>query len=138
MNIIHKPVFNFEDVNKHYGPCKYICTTEIKGNNSPCDVFFLTEGPHPEFGNKYFYLKKHISGASYIGNADCVESEDFALNCIADEKGNWHYSQYRHDYNDVGTGAIDGGRSYTKIVGSQVGFPQTATFIVRGGEFIQI
>jgi hypothetical protein len=47
---------------------------------------------------------------------NCDGIEDLTFSMIEGPSG-WEYSQHRHDYRQVGLTAIDGGRSYTKLVG---------------------
>ena len=115
--IVHNPVFDVDVVTKHYSekdgvPVKYVCTTELKLNNSPVDIYYR-ETPHPEFRNHYFGLRLSHDGTAYICNADSIDGETIAM--IEDSKGDLHYSSYRHDYKVVDNGnMIDGGRSYVK------------------------
>lgn len=134
--IIHDPQFKTNDVCELYSkkdgvPITYVCTSEVKGNNMPCDIFFR-DTPHPDFGNRYFALVNRNAGV-YIMNADTIEDVDFA--CIKDENGNFHYSQYRHDCRAVnGNQFVDGGRAYVRCGGNPL--PRTTIFRVLDGEMV--
>ena len=136
--IAHDNVFKIDAVIKKFSemdgvPITYVCTSEIGGNNMPCDVFYR-ETPHPEFGNRYFALVSRGS-VMFIMNADTIENEQFA--CISDKSGNLHYSQYRHDYRQVDDCAIDGGRAYSRIIGGKNGgFPDVTYFKVVNGQMV--
>lgn len=141
MVVKHDPITNTKKVcdfykKKDFVPIKYVCTTEIKGNNTPCDVFYRADGSgHPQFGNRYFAIFTDSRG-TFITNADDVENYTFS--CIADSNGDFHYSQYRHDFRAVDTGFVDGGRAYCRIGGSESGgFPVSKTFKVINGKFIE-
>lgn len=137
MTVVSRPQFDTAKVEQHYSekdgvPIKYVCTTELKSYGHVYDIFYR-ETPHPEFGNKYFGLTRN-GDFMYIGNADSVE--DLKFDAIADNVGNYHYSQYTHDFHSVGDCAIDGGRSYTRRVGN-INKP-VKTFIVRNGQFEEL
>lgn len=140
-NVNHRPIFNTEDVVKHYTEkdgvdIQYVCTTALDGGTSAVDVFYR-ETPHPEFGNRYFGLYWHrphfeLPAKLMITNADRVEDLDFEM---VEVNGQWHYSQHRHDFHTVGDVSIDGGRAYLKIVGN-INCP-TIKLGVRDGKFYE-
>lgn len=137
--IAHDHQFKIDVVIQKYSekdgvPISYVCTSEVNGNNAPCDIFFR-ETPHPEFGNRYFALVHRSSGVFIMG-ADSIENESFT--CIPDSNGNLHYSQYRHDCRQVDDYAIDGGRAYVRIIGGKNGgFPATAHLKVVDGKMVR-
>lgn len=139
--IIHNPSLHTNKVVERFEGngerVRYVCTSEIDGNNSPCDVFYRLDGPHPEFGNRYFALRVGMADQVWIMNADSIETETFGM--IQDSKGDFHYSSFRHHFNQIDTGAIDGGRQYVKVCGTEgsSGFPKTTYFVVKDGELIQ-
>lgn len=137
MNVKHYPITNTNKVcetmrSRDGVEISYVCTTEIRGNNLPCDVFFR-ETPHPEFGNRYFAIFAAKDGVR-ITDADCVEEYTFV--CIPDLNGNLHYSRYRHDFVDLDTGSfVDGGRAYVRIGGD---LDNNYTFKVVNGQFVEV
>lgn len=138
MKIKHHSLFNTEKVCEHYSekdgvPIKYVCTSALAGEEFARDIFYR-ETPHPEFGNKYFAIHEWPPGQVWISNADKIE--DVVFDCIENpDTGEWEYSQHRHDYRQVGAVAIDGGRSYTRLVGD-LNVP-VKPFRVKDGEFIE-
>lgn len=124
MNIKHDPLFNVAAIEKHYSeqdgvPVKYVCTSELARSNVPMDIFYR-ETPHPEFGNRYFGMFYSArTDSMMITNADSIEETDFAMINV---DGEFHYSQYRHDYKGFTDAsgnylAIDGGRGYARGAG---------------------
>lgn len=145
MNIVHEPFFKTEEVLKHYEEkdgvsIKYVCTTALKNDTIPVDVFYR-DTPHPEFGNRYFGLYvTPFDGRVMICDADYIEELEFGL--AKDKDGALHYSQHRHDYHPFQTQigdevidcAIDGGRAYVRMLGSAT----YDTYIVKDGEFKEV
>lgn len=134
--IIHKPTLDIAHIEKVYSqkdavPVKYVCSTEVKKNNVPCDIFYRST-PHPIHGNRYFGIGLSHWGA-FIMNAD--EIEEYVFSMVTDSSGNLHYSRYRHDFVSVDNGNfIDGGRSYVRS-SSLYGL---RNFKVKNSEFIEL
>lgn len=133
--IKHYPLFDTEKVIKHYSekdgvPIKYVCTSALGSEEFARDIFYR-DTPHPEFGNRYFAVYDHPIYALLISAADKIEDVGFDM---IEHEGEYHYSQHRHDYRQVGDVAIDGGRAYTKL-GGNMNRP-VKTFRVKDGEFI--
>lgn len=129
----HFPIFGKENVIEYYSkkdgvPIRYVCTTELKPYGTIFDVFYR-DTPHPEFGNRYFGIGYH-NGSLVITDADNVEQLSFC--CIGDGNGFWTYSRGTHHFKNFGDNAIDGGRSYTRIVGNLD--TKVKTFVVKDGE----
>ena len=120
IEINHAPNFDVDKVIEHYKEkdgvdIRYVCTSDLKASDVPCDIFFR-DTPHPEFGNRYFGVYQNpIDDRMYITNADSVEDLEFT--CAQMEDGQMAYSRHRHDLVEVDGGAIDGGRSYTRVIG---------------------
>jgi hypothetical protein len=119
MNIKHRPLFDTEAVTKFYSekdgvPVTYVCTSAPNKQADYAADIFYRETPHPEFGNRYFGLYMNMDNQIMITNCDMIE--DLIFDMIEGMAG-WEYSQHRHDYRNVGSVAIDGGRSYTRIIG---------------------
>lgn len=138
--IKHHPIFDTRRVIDVYSkkdgvPIYYVCTTALDHGTTAGDVFFR-ETPHPEFGNRYFQLfyrqeLDHVTPTLMIRNADIVEDLNFDM--IKGAEG-WEYSQHRHDFREVpGTGlAIDGGRSYCRLVGNNMGHEPRSFQVING------
>jgi hypothetical protein len=132
--IIHNPSFDTEHISKAYSKkdgveVRYVCTSEVNGNNTPCDIFYRSS-PHPEFGNRYFAIGKRIHGA-FITSADSIEDETFAM--VKDPDGNLVYSRFRHDFIMLPNGnMIDGGRAYTRTN------THVRLFKIKDAEFVEI
>lgn len=118
MNIRHNPIFDTEKVAAIYTekdgvPVKYVCTSAPNRSAAYAADIFYRETSHPEFGNRYFalYQNPYSDNAEImIANADPIEGLTFEM---IEVNGEFHYSQHRHDFRDVGNGiAIDGGRDY--------------------------
>ena len=124
MNIQHNPLLTDpKKAEEHYSnkdgvEVKYLCTTEILVSDVPVDVFYR-ETPHPEFGNRYIglYYDRFVNDIM-VCNADKVEELEFGM--IQDHKGVYHYSQTHHDYVNVDSKMIDGGRQYIRHSGDVV------------------
>ena len=119
MNIKHHPLFNIKNIAEYYSekdgvPVTYVCTSAPNKHADYAADIFYRETPHPEFGNRYFGLYMNMENQIMITNCDMIE--DLIFDMIEGAAG-WEYSQHRHDYRQVGQAAIDGGRSYTKLVG---------------------
>ena len=136
MNIDHRPVIKVDIAAEIYSekdgvPVRYVCTSEVDGNNRDCDIFYR-ETPHPEFGNRYFYIVMTPKGAM-IGSADSIEDEEFVM---VEYEGSLHYSRSRHDFYSYGGGAIDGGRAYCRRVGGLNNLCKTLKIV--DGNFVEV
>jgi hypothetical protein len=119
MIIKHRPLFDTEAVTKFYSekdgvPVTYVCTSAPNKQADYAADIFYRETPHPLYGNRYFGLYLNMDNQIMITNCDMIE--DLIFDMIEGSVG-LEYSQHRHDYRDVGSVAIDGGRSYTRIIG---------------------
>ena len=135
MNINHKPHFDTAYIEEHYSKkdgvtIKYVCTTTLDNGTGASDIFYR-DTPHPDFGNKYFGIIKY-NEKLYIHNADKVEGLTFVM---LDTPEGMCYSSHRHDYVVAGGWAIDGGRAYTRLIGSS---PKTVTLKVKDGGFVNV
>jgi hypothetical protein len=119
MNIKHHPFFDTMIIGEHYSqkdgvPLEYVCTSAPnKYADYAADIFYR-ETPHPEYGNRYLGVYRNGDNQIMITNCDMIEDLSFSM---IEGVAGWEYSQHRHDYRHVGQTAIDGGRSYTKLVG---------------------
>ena len=133
----HQSLFKPEPIEKHFTeqdgvPVKYVCTTALGKHDAIAWDVFYRDTPHPEFGNYYFGIRVNELGETVIANADTVR--DFVFTCGYDSFDNLVYSRHRHDMVYVKGGAIDGGRSYTKITDN----PSLKTAAVKCGEMFAI
>jgi hypothetical protein len=133
MDIKHPSLFNTDEVAKFYSEkdgvdVTYVCTTDLVNSDQPLDIFYR-ETPHPEFGNKYFGLRK-IADQMLITNADKVEEYEFGM--IQDKDKNWYYSSCHHDCLFIDGKMIDGGRAYIRSTGLD------GVFKIKNGEFINV
>lgn len=142
MNIHHLPIFDIEEVIKHYSAkdgvdIKYVCTSALADEASAMDIFYR-DTPHPEFGNRYFGLRSVSTGPLteqrqiWITNADKIEDAEFGMKC---HNGEWHYSQHRHDFYTIGDVSLDGGRAYFRCVGNANS--PTKWFEIKDGNFVE-
>lgn len=140
-NINHRPKLDKVKLAEFYSqkdgvPINYLCSTELEHDNNVVDIFYRAT-PHPEFKNRYFGISNDTTSESprlIIRSADSVENYKFDM--IKCDK-TWYYSQCRHDCFMTKCGGIDGGRRYTRILGSNDGLPPIKTFVVKDGVFVE-
>ena len=139
--INHEPIFDTKRVCELYSkkdgvPIKYVCTSAPNEHASYAADIFYRETPHPEFGNRYFALFQRTEQI-LIRNADPIEDLTFTA-IYSNMLEQWVYSKHRHDYREVPgeNVAIDGGRSYDRMVGDFKG-AMIKTFVVKDGEFME-
>jgi hypothetical protein len=138
MNIKHRPVFNTMIISEHYSnkdkvPLEYVCTSAPNKHADYAADIFYRETPHPEYGNRYLGVYRNGDNQVMITNCDMIEDLTFSM---VEGLDGWEYSQHRHDYRNVGSVAIDGGRAYTKLVGD-VHTP-VKTMKVKDGVFEEV
>ena len=141
MMINHEPIFDTKRVCELYSkkdgvPVKYVCTSAPNEHASYAADIFYRETPHPEFGNRYFALFQRTEQI-LIRNADPIEDLTFTA-IYSNMLEQWVYSKHRHDYREVPgeNVAIDGGRSYDRMVGDFKS-AMVKTFVVKDGEFME-
>ena len=105
---------------------KYVFESTVKSKdggwvNQPMAIFY-TEKKHPEGSNYFALYMQH--GVPYITDGITATEPEYTGVVNGDEVV---YSRYRHDYRNAGNYAIDGGREYTRIMGSN---PKTVKFKV--------
>lgn len=113
--INHEPLFDTAKVEEHYSKkdgvdVKYVCTSALGTEEYAYDIFFR-ETPHPQFGNRYFGLIRR-GDTMLITNADAIDNQTFSM--FIDNKGKYHYSKHRWDYNVKDGKFVDGGRAYAR------------------------
>lgn len=136
MNIKHRPYFDTMIISEHYSnkdkvPLEYVCTSAPNKHADYAADIFYRETPHPEYGNRYLGIYRNGDNQVMITNCDMIEDLSFSM--IEGPNG-WEYSQHRHDYRQVGRTAIDGGRSYTKLVGDVLA--NVKVMKVKDGKFV--
>jgi hypothetical protein len=137
MSIKHRPLFDTEAVTKFYSekdgvPVTYVCTSAPNKEADYAADIFYRETPHPEFGNRYFGLYMNMDNRIWITNCDMIEDLSFSM--IEGPNG-WEYSQHRHDYRNVGSTAIDGGRAYVRLIGDI--HAKVKVMKVKDGKFLE-
>ena len=122
MKIAHHPFFDTMIISKHYSqkdevPVTYVCTSAPNEHADYAADIFYRETPHPEYGNRYLGVYRNAGNQIMIMNCDTIEDLTFSM---IEGVAGWEYSQHRHDYRQIGLAmaAIDGGRSYTRLVGN--------------------
>jgi hypothetical protein len=141
MNISHRPLFDTEKVSALYSkkdgvPVRYVCTSAPNQHAAYAADIFYRSTTHPEFGNRYFglYSNQYKDGAEIvITNADKIEELVFDM---IEVNGNFHYSQHRHDFYNIGDVSIDGGRSYLRVIGNYS--KKIKRFKVVNGNFVEV
>ena len=138
MNIAHHPFFDTMIIGKHYSqkdevPVTYVCTSAPNKHADYAADIFYRETTHPEYGNRYLGVYRNADNQIMIMNCDMIEDLTFSM--IEGPNG-WEYSQHRHDYRQVGRTAIDGGRSYTKLVGDVLA--NVKAMKVKDGKFEEV
>ena len=140
MKIAHHPYFDTMIIGKHYSqkdevPVTYVCTSAPNEHADYAADIFYRETPHPEYGNRYFGLYMNMENQIMITNCDVIEDLRFSM--IEGPSG-WEYSQHRHDYRNVGSVAIDGGRSYVRLVGYGNAQIKVKVMKVKNGVFEEV
>lgn len=135
--IHHNSVFDTNAIEEIYTekdgvPVKYVCSTAKGYEGYSWDIFYR-ETPHPAFTNKYFGLFTQKLTGPCITNADWVE---YLMFDMIECNGIYYYSRHRHDFVQTNCGAIDGGRAYTRLIGSPT--PKTTQFKVVNGNMEKV
>ena len=138
MNIKHHPHFDTMIISEHYSnkdkvPLEYVCTSAPNKHADYAADIFYRETPHPEYGNRYLGVYRNGDNQIMITNCDMIEDLSFSM---VEGVAGWEYSQHRHDYRNVGSVSIDGGRSYTRLVGD-IHAP-VKVMKVKDGKFVSV
>lgn len=138
MKINHNPIFKgkTELIERHYSekdgvPVKYVCTSAVSEHSNVAGDVFYRETPHTEFGNKYFILYYNYANELMIAGYDHIEDQEFGMMTDGEE---WFYSRHRHDMFYVGSGFIDGGRSYFRRIPNGL---EEKMLVLRDGNFVE-
>lgn len=141
MKIDHRPFLDTKKIEEFYThkdgeKVTYVCTSAINQHDAISADIFFRETPHPEFGNRYFGLyRETMNGTLMITNADKIENLLFEM---IDIDGTLYYSRDRHDFYTMPNGvAIDGGRSYLRLIGDGVGNLNVRNFNIVDGQFVE-
>lgn len=115
---------------------KFVVETSVRdfrGNwvNLPMAIFYCKE-KHPVSDSRYFAFYYNESGQSYVTNGQSAVDEPFT---VIEQEGEYFNSVFRHDYNSLGSVAIDGGRDYCRIIGNPT--VKTAKIVENRVELIE-
>jgi len=112
----------------------YWCTKRNGGeswNEVPVDVFYV-ENPDTSKGHtNYFGMFRKGENVLITDASSCFNDTITGVLC---PDGEVAVSRYRHDCRAAGSGAIDGGRDYMKLIGEACRYPKVHV-TVEGGEF---
>lgn len=120
---------------EQYSRCNFVgqlCLKDINGNwvNEFAYVFYEPM-PNVELNHTHYFAIIKRNGSTFITKGDSSVEGVFAG---IEEDGIITISRYRHDFRQTNSGAIDGGRDYTKIVGS----PKVVSLKVENGRWFKI
>lgn len=130
---------NIKKVEEKYG-AKYIgdfCLRVVGGgwSEAPAAVFFQ---PNPDraLGHTNYFGLIFRGEQLFITKGDSAFSEP--IQGIVSKSGEVLYSRFRHDFRTLkdGSGSIDGGRDYTKVIGSPGGLPDPVTLVIKGAKLV--
>jgi hypothetical protein len=110
--------------------------TKTGWSDIPVSIFYQEHPPAP-FSNYFGIYLDFISGKLMITDGSSVTKEPILG--IASSTGEVVYSRYGHDFRSLenGEGSIDGGRSYTRLLGSKNGtLPATVEIAIQGADLI--
>lgn len=84
--------------------------------NRPCQIYYQEQAPVLGYSN-YFAVFVNEEGQAMITSGKSIEGLEFDA---IEHNGQILYSAYRYDYraDKSGSVAIDGGRDYTRIIGT--------------------
>ena len=102
----------------------------------PVSIFYQQNPPAP-FSNYFGIYLDYTSGKLMITDGSSVTQEPILG--IASSTGEVVYSRYGHDFRSLenGEGSIDGGREYTRLLGSIDGtFPATVELQIQGSDLV--
>lgn len=105
---------------------KFVFETSIRdqfGNWVGPVAIYWQETPPVEGYSHYFAFYRKPTGGWFIASGESA-TEQFDGIVV---NGVFHHSAHRHDYNDVGPVAIDGGRDYARLVGNMSSVQQWIT-----------
>jgi len=119
LQIIHEPIIlqsSIEKIERTYN-CKYVFTTELKpGNDVPVDVFYSLSKDTGELWQYFAIFVDNFRDKNLIVNAEHVVDMDISAIVVHNKA---YYSRSLQDFNAISDiCAIDGGRSYTRIIGN--------------------
>lgn len=95
-------------------------------------VFYKADHDPAKNQSEYFAISyDFFTGSKYISNADFIKEQTYTALVQEDNIG---FSRSVHDYQQVGSAAIDGGQEYCKINGMD-GSCRLLNFQVQNGKF---
>jgi hypothetical protein len=123
-----------------YKDAIYMGDFSIIGKNGWIDhaipIFYQA---HPPKGYSNYFAMWHDTVAGKLMITSGASAFEQPIVGIVSSTGEVVYSRSRHDFRSLtdSSGAIDGGRDYTKIVGSESGqFPKTVTIVAEGPNLV--
>lgn len=102
-------------IEKKYN-AKYIYETELQ-SDGPVGAIFYQENPPGNYSN-WFALYYNLDKVLMITSAAEIIKTPVKAIKVGDD--DWIYSHYTHHFCEKNGIAIDGGRSYTRLVGSNL------------------
>jgi hypothetical protein len=130
-SLMFKPS-SIEVIEKHYD-AKYIYETELIAGG-PLGIIFYQENPPNNYSNWLGLYKKH--GDLYVTSAEKIALQGVDAICVGDDE--WIYSHYTHHFLEKNGIAIDGGRSYTKILGEDILNIEKAKFMPTKNGLVKV
>lgn len=129
----HFSMADIERLEKHYG-VKYMGFWTIKTANGnwsehPVDVFYQPNPDKSKGHSNYLGVFKR-NGDVFLTNAESAFSEDIFGKLVSNNEV--IVSRYRHDYIEIGSVIVDGGRDYFRA--SAAG--KTIKISVKDGQFV--
>ena len=104
---------------------KYVFETEL-GSGGPVGMVFWQDDPPNSYSNWLAIYRKH-DGSTMITSGDKYVKDPITAACIGEDE--WIYSHHVHHFCEKNGIAIDGGRGYTRLVGSNLRSAVTAKFM---------
>ena len=104
---------------------KYVFETEL-GQGGPIGMVFWQAEPPNGYSN-WFAIYKMYNGNVMITAADEYVKDPITAVQVGEDE--WIYSHHVHHFCEQGGIAIDGGRGYTRLVGSGLSSAVTASFV---------
>lgn len=136
MKIHTEPRFFFQETIEKIAKLKdavFVCEIQIKQNGDWSDgpvALFYGKETHPVSNSRYFGIFFR-NNTPFICDGQSAVDGDFVG--IVDEDV-VYFSSARHHFNKTPNGfAIDGGRSYYRIIGNKKGFPKTVKLYIEDG-----
>jgi hypothetical protein len=127
------PLGYLVEAKKREPECKYVGYLAVK-EATPARVFLCPQ-PRSGFTNRYFGIYVN-DWQGVVFNADAVAEGDWT-GLLHIPSGEVIFSRYTHDFREFSFGgpAVDGGREYTRVVGSLTSDFQLVPLRCKEGRF---